>query len=264
MTLVIGIKCTDGVVVASDSLASYTTSTGIPTAGQPTDKIDIISDSIICSTSGPVGLGQRITHQIEQAWSNNRLSGKESPAAMGVLREVIFEPIKAEIEVARIAGQVDPGATRHCRSTTLVAIPIKKRPCLFYFDWQGSPEEATSKLPFVSIGSGQPVADPFLAFLRNIFFKNKQPNLSEGILAATWTLRYAIHAYAYGVGGAQNVVILEASDTGKNGWTARRLAEADMLEHHGQIQYMEEQLQILSNGKPKILPTADPVPTAGS
>ena len=48
----------------------------------------------------------------------------------------------------------------------LVALPIKHETCLFQFAEAGAPEEATRELPFVALGSGQPIADPLPRDLR--------------------------------------------------------------------------------------------------
>lgn len=63
---------------------------------------------------------------------------------------------------------------------TLVALPVRRVPCLFTFDYNGAPEQMTSELPFVALGSGQPIADPFLALLKRLFWLTSQPTLGRG------------------------------------------------------------------------------------
>jgi len=93
---------------------------------------------------------------------------------MTLIRQELWKTIAYETDIARcIAQSLGPMAIQRALTTTLVALPLGHSTCLFQFDEQGAPEEATQELPFVSIGSGQPIADPFLAFLRRIFWPDK-------------------------------------------------------------------------------------------
>src|SRR5262245_30654943 len=74
-----------------------------------------------------------------------------------------------------LIGQEAAGLT--ALSKTMVALPIKRKLCLFQFDYSGAPEEATAELPFIALGSGQPIADPFLAFLKRILWKDHRPTV---------------------------------------------------------------------------------------
>ena len=52
MTLIIGIKCSGGVVIGADSAATMVTATGIETIVQPTTKLDVIKDKVIIGLQG--------------------------------------------------------------------------------------------------------------------------------------------------------------------------------------------------------------------
>ena len=60
----------------------------------------------------------------------------------------------------------------------------------------------------MAIGSGQHIADPFLAFLRRIFWPNRLPTTSEGKASAVWTLYHAIQTNPGGIGFPMQVVTL--------------------------------------------------------
>jgi 20S proteasome alpha/beta subunit len=59
---------------------------------------------------------------------------------------------------------------------------------------QGGWEHLTEDLPFVCIGSGKTNADPFIRYLRYVFFEKQAPNLNEAVLAAYWTVQACIEA----------------------------------------------------------------------
>lgn len=155
---------------------------GQNTIRQSVRKLSILSDKIIVAVSGPVGLGQRINGRVADLYTEGKLAGLKSVDAMTVIRQAIWPDIYGEIQPASAAknliGQI---AGLSSLSHTVVALPLNKKPSLFQFDQQGAPEEATGDLPFVSIGSGQSTADPFLAFIRKIFWPDDLPGLDGNL-----------------------------------------------------------------------------------
>lgn len=219
MTLVVGIKCTNGIVLAADGAATY----GV--MGQSTirqavkKKLKIIDGQVIIGTSGTVGLGQRFAGEIETLWRDKKFSGQSNKPvphhqAMTMIREVLWKHINYEIEVARCSAQtIGPMAIQKCITSTVVALPVSHDLCLFQFDEQGAPEEATDDLPFIAIGSGQHIADPFLAFLRRVLWNDEPPTLSQGILSAVWTLNHAIKTNPGGISDPIQVIKLTKKGT---------------------------------------------------
>ena len=63
MTLLVGVLCTDGVVIGSDSAATL----GSGVLQSPVKKVYVVNDSILVATAGSVGLGQRFRHVVAQA-----------------------------------------------------------------------------------------------------------------------------------------------------------------------------------------------------
>ena len=78
MTLIIGIKCSDGVVLGADGAATFG-SLGRETIRQPvTRKLEILGGRIVVGVSGPAGLGQRFRGEIEALWDNRGFVAKSS------------------------------------------------------------------------------------------------------------------------------------------------------------------------------------------
>ena len=75
MTILIGVLCQDGVVMGSDSSATFTAG-GMKTVEQKTDKIQIIDDKVILMGSGPVGLEQRFHFIIEKYYREGNFVNK--------------------------------------------------------------------------------------------------------------------------------------------------------------------------------------------
>lgn len=253
MTLIVGILCRDGVVMASDSAATFAAS-GLPTIGQQKiSKIYNLSNSILYSNTGAVGIAQVIANQIKISWDNRELGGTKSPEeVMDRIGKKISELLKPYLETAILTRQlVGEALSSLCKS--LVAMPVKQALYLFSFDYNGAPERATQELPFVAMGSGQGIADPFLAFLKRLLVWEKNvPTLGEGRLAAVWTIKHAVLTNPEGVGGPIQLATLSMKE-GKP--TVTIIPEVDIQEHLQQIKAAEDALtnELRTPGRPKEL-----------
>jgi 20S proteasome alpha/beta subunit len=236
VTLIVGIKCSDGIVMGADGAATYAALQQQqlqPTIKQAVMKLQVLSDRVILGSSGPVGLAQLHHAEISHLWEHGALSGKKCHEARPILTKAILKNAEPALRVAAVAKDVlGPVALADAMCHTLIALPINKQPCLIQFSPQGASEEASDDLPFVSIGSGQTTADPFLAFLRKTFWPTKLPNLPEGTLAAVWTLRHAIDFAPGFIADPTRIAVLEKK-TGD--WKARMLSEQEKNDHEQMI-----------------------------
>ena len=206
-----------------------------------------------------MGLGQRINGRIGDLYSEGKLSNKKPVEAMSIIRAAIWPDISGELQAAAVTKQViGQLALPSCLSHSVVALPIDRKFALFQFDQQGAPEEATEDLPFISIGSAQATADPFLAFIHKIFWPTSLPTLEMGIFSTVWTLQHAIDTNPGGVADPKQIMILEKQ--GKD-FNARELEVAELAEHLEAITAAESVLRdfrSLTEGKASSTPAALP------
>ena len=254
MTLIIGIKCSDGFVIGADGAATYAASGGTMTIRQAfKKKIRMVSNQGIVATSGAVGIAQRIWGQICDVQHSSKIfiagsptkPASEKPLAqakthevMAYLRQIIWETIGRELDIARSAAQsIGAQAYSAASSSTIVCLMAGGKPCMIQFDQQGSPEEVNEDLPFVAIGSGQIIADPFLAFLRRIYWPHALPDIQEGIFTAAWALNHTIQTNPGGVGfPLQIITFKQIEETDAKGiksknWRTEEVPEAAWQEH---------------------------------
>jgi hypothetical protein len=212
-------------VLASDSAATFGTG-HTPTIGQQfSTKVYRLADRIAFAGTGAVGMAQLIKDQISLGWAAGRFKNQRSKDELmhnlGVLIGQTVQPYLQSASLARQLG-VTPD-TSLCKS--LLAIDHKGDPCLFQFDYNGAPERATPELPFVALGSGQLIADPFLAFLRRLMWANSRPTVAEGKLVASWTIDHVCKTNPGGVGGAVQMMVLP------RGGNVIELGETEADEH---------------------------------
>lgn len=196
MTVIVGIFCRDGIVIGTDSSATFTDGQ-IRTVEQETEKIDIIQDHVIIAGTGQTGLGQRFVNIVEKAMKANLFNSVESA-------------IEAATELAK-SGIQNFSQTNVQRGAygALVAFPFKGKPCLCEFtlpDFQ--PEMKNDKLWYVSMGGGQLIGDPFLGFMRDVFWRGGPPSLNDGMFSAVWTLHHAIQVNPGGIKGPIHIATL--------------------------------------------------------
>jgi hypothetical protein len=227
VTAIIGILCTDGVVIAADSAATFAAGRQ-RTIEQPFDKIEIIQGSVIIAGTGPIGMGQRFCACVETAWQQQKKNSSLEIAKA-------FTAAGVKDFAATSAPQGEYGA--------LVAYGAAGRPQLAelaLLDFQ--PELKSAKLWYASMGSGQMITDPLLALMREVFWSDGPPPLQDGIFAATWVLQHAIAVNPGGVGEPLRIAVLERANTGGH-YHARFLSDEEIAPHKENVSAAKEHLR---------------------
>ncbi|NOX84055.1 MAG: hypothetical protein GXP06_13935 [Alphaproteobacteria bacterium] len=230
MTSIVAIRCTDGVVVAADSSATFGDGNHIRTIEQPTDrKIEIIGDKIIIAGTGYVGHHQRFTEKIKQLWDANAFKNMDGLEFAKTLARAGLEEFSAThphiLEYAAFVAFDDMKSKTPvlCELPRGAMHPSVQMPPAF----QPEIKDPKDHLWFASAGSGQPITDPFLALFREVFWKDGPPDLQGGKFTALWALKHACDVNPGGIKGPIKMAVLEPA---KNGHMARKLNDDDQAE----------------------------------
>jgi hypothetical protein len=113
-------------------------------------------------------------------------------------------------------------------------------------------EEKDGRLFFVSMGSGQMLADPFLAFVNRVLWKGALPTIEMGPLGVYWTLDHTIKCAAGGIGGKIRIATLGKRD---KQWIA-----SEMLETGESAQFINEIETNISDQAHRIITGARALP----
>ncbi len=239
MTLIIGIKCSNGIVVGADGAATLGNVAG-HTIMQPVAKLNVIRNEIIVGVSGPVSLSQLYCDAVEH--NCDGLDQLRVAEVCRKLRTVFIQDAQVAFQIAALTTQVVGSAAQSgVLHSTLVALATCGTPHLIQFDYQCAPEIANKDLPFVTIGSGQAIADPFLAFIRSIFWEDRLPSLAEGSFALMWTLEHAIRTAPGGIAEPTQMATLQINSSGQT--VAKILPPSDLREHKVMIGEAEKHLR---------------------
>lgn len=228
MTILIGILCKDGVVIGSDSAATSVASDGYPTVEQQTKKIEILNN-VIATSTGSAGLGQRFYQVVTDYWVQNNIENESiSTISVDLSRNTINNFKSSYIECNGFGA--------------LLAYFHQGKFQLCEFDQNSfQPEYKFEHSWFVAMGSGQFLADPFLGFLRRIFWEKSMPDLQEGIFAAQFTLQHTIALNPGGINGPTQIAILKNDNNGQI--IPSFLSDDELREHQDNIDSLEAHIR---------------------
>jgi ATP-dependent protease HslVU (ClpYQ) peptidase subunit len=257
MTLIVGVKCVEGVVLGADSAATFGTPLGQQTIRQETaTKLHISFNKIVIGVSGPVGLSQSYSDEMDSyiqgrghkiTWRNVAEAKKDICGLFWKHAEPVWQ--KAQT-VGRVIGNA---ALDECNHASAAAFAIGSEPHLIQFTTQCNAEEVTEDLPFVALGSGQVSADPFLAFIRRIFWPSGLPSLIDGQIATVWTLDEVIKTNPGGVGGEVKIVVLKKDNKGH--WRCDALSAEEVDGHRQMVADIESKM------REAVSPSSEPPPS---
>lgn len=238
MTLLVGVLCSNGAVIAADRQATHG-AMGQQTVGQSVTKVRVLHGEALYATSGHNGLGQQLCAVVEG--KQPEFKNQRYDANIVKLQDALRPLINNALNTAGLAGRViGNAAMSDAICGGLLAAGFKDGLKLVEITPQVAVEYMTGDIPFISMGSGKASADPFLGFLRKVFWPSTLPTIQEGALAAYWTIQHAIDMKVAGVGFSVDVFVVERSD---KTYKARKLDDAEVAEHADFMKASEEALR---------------------
>ncbi len=252
MTVLVGVRCTDGVIIGADSAVTYSpvSDPNFYTAEAASGrKVYVVHNEIVVATTGEVGLGQRLVRFLQDALSdqnqrNDFLNAPPANAGTWISQNATanFKQTLAPWERSYNLG-------------ALVGVVVQNEPRLYWFDQQNFRPELVGErdetgqfrtLPLITHGGGQKLADPFLLHAHRVLFgEGHFPDVGEGRLLVAWTLDHVIRYNVGGVGGAQCIVALERHN---DGW---QTAEVDVDEMNESVKDIENHIRAYEQPKPE-------------
>jgi len=246
VTLLVGVLCSNGVVIAADRQATHG-ALGQQTVGQSVTKVQVLGGQALYATSGHKGLGQQLGAVVDA--KHQEFKNQSYHAHITKLQEALRKVTDPAFTTAKLAAGVvgHNAAASDAICGGLLAAGFKDGLKLIEITPQVAVELMTEDMPFISTGSGKSSADTFLGFLRKVYWPKQLPSLEEGALAAYWTVQHAIEMKVQGVGFATDVFTVVPKPSGRDGrevvYVARQLDEAELKEHGGLIEAAEEALR---------------------
>jgi hypothetical protein len=214
LTILVGVKCTDGIVIGADSMMTSAMGAS-PLVQEPVaEKLQLVGNKAIIACTGSVGLAQRVKIIADQMWKDKEFTGSGMKTATRLAGLALTDFGSSHVQKHPQLG-INFGA--------LMAMVVQDVPYLVEFgstDFQPELKEATNFC--VSMGSGQMLADPFLTFVKRVLWKGTMPNVERAKIGVFWALSYTCKVAVGNVGGDLKLGVLR-----KHGvdWTASIVAD---------------------------------------
>jgi len=191
VSLIVGIRCTDSLVLAASGPATMPSEDGLPPARQWSKKLRVVGGQAVLGVTGHDGLAQEMALSLERSLAEPDERESADDVLRGKLRDALAAPVQRTVAIHRtLQGLPGFGITsnEYVISQSLLAIPFRNSLRLFLLDPECSVTEVTDELTCATIGSAKAIADPFLAFLRKVLWQDRLPDVALGELSAYWTI----------------------------------------------------------------------------
>lgn len=246
MTVLVGVQCSDGVVIGADSIATSSMGTSPLIHLQSNSKIQIFDGKVIVAATGAVGHSQRLSEHVKEALAGGVFN-------MAKRRECVTNISKRLINDLQVS--LAPLKNNGYGFGALIAAVHSDAAYLVEYDTATfQPEIKDGNLFFVSMGSGQMLADPFLAFVSRVLWRGKMPTVADAKFGVFWALKHAITLAPGGVG--EPIIIASLQKSG-NTWVAAETADNQELQEY--IADLEKHIGAFARAAIEAAPTA-PVP----
>lgn len=256
MTSIVGVYCSDGVVIGTDSSATFS-SGGLRTIEQETKKIEIFHGTVIVAGTGEVGLGQRFCNITEKSFRDANFTKRKSVETVADLSQRAVKDFQSTYTFfPHLPAGFNYGA--------LVAYSTGDSYCLCEFDpthFRPELKLPEQKFYFSTMGSGQVITDPFLALMRKVFWKSDKPTIADAKFITIWALTHAIEVNPGGIKGPIQMAVIRKNDKGR--YSASMISDEEIQEHMDIVNSAESHLtgfkEILQGRlKPATIPDVKP------
>ncbi len=222
MTVVVAFHCSDGVVIAADSMITPSVG-GLNVGHHHGVKLAVLAGPQLFAFAGDQGQAARF--RVMADGLHGIIPQVEHPLdyAIAISRGIVTQLQSTGIALQMINTNTmlafEKGGVHHC--------------CVFEGPLQ--PRFLDADHFYVALGSGKLSADPFLRFLADVFCANNaQPSIREGLFLATWAVQHVIDTNPGGVAGPIRVATFEPNGAG--GFEARSLSDNEIAEHQQAIE----------------------------
>lgn len=264
MTVIVGILCDGGVAIASDRKATNVAflplvePQPVQISTQALTKIALIGTDTILATSGSPPIGDEYETIIKRYQKN--FSGRSYELATKKLKDEIRANVNRHWETADLINKAISMAHAYTLGTCecLLGANFKDGIRLVQILTEGTFDIATKDMPVRVIGTGQMQADPFLVFLRNIFWPDRLPTVDEGVLYAIWAVEYASEVGAPNVGSGINAFSITKYG---NRVSAKEVTEVQIKENQDFIREAKDQLRKIADVRHATPADAKKIPT---
>ncbi|MDI9407850.1 MAG: hypothetical protein QM523_01225 [Candidatus Pacebacteria bacterium] len=198
MTLLVGILCTDGVVIGADSM--LTSSWGNQPLAHHSGKKIWTDEEWIFAYAGNTDIGHSIKYFVESHFKQPIQPQNDNFQFVKRLANSL------SVNLLQIDQGVTAGLLAYHRDNSFFCTILNTINRPFILDKDHF---------YQAMGSGQLGAEPFLIHLLDIFCDGKQPNVNIARFITTWVIEHVIATNAGGVAGPIRIATINYNESDK-------------------------------------------------
>ncbi|MDB5656117.1 MAG: hypothetical protein JWQ94_3730 [Tardiphaga sp.] len=215
MTVVVAFHCSDGVVIAADSMITPSMG-GLSVGHHHGQKIAVLPGPQIFAIAGDIGQNARL-----------RIIAETNHHVIAGLAHSIDFPL--QLTQAIIQQFTATGIQNEIGASPILAFVHANEHQCCVFEGRLQPRMLDEHHYYAAHGSGKLSADPFLRFLTDVFCSKGRPTVREAIFLAAWTVQHVIDVNPGGVAGPVRMATIERD---ANGTLVARNLVADEIDEH--------------------------------
>ncbi|MGY3082126.1 hypothetical protein ACVWZZ_008534 [Bradyrhizobium sp. LM6.10] len=232
MTVIVAFHCSDGVVIAADSMITPSMG-GLSVGHHHGRKISVLAGPQLFAFAGDQGQSARF-----------KIIADSSHAQIPAQSHAINHPLWLSATVIQQFQSTGIGGAINVNTVLAYSHGGESQCCIFEGLLQ--PRLLDEHHYYAALGSGKLSADPFLRFLADTFCQNGRPTLREAIFLAAWTVQHVINTNPGGVAGPIRIATLEVDEDGNI--EARELPDDEISEHQQAVESAGDALRAWRDG----------------
>jgi len=244
MTSLVGIYCTDGIVIGADGVTTIANQ-----IEQPTEKVVVFDrHPVIFAGAGNVGYIKRLNSLFSKMWNGGDVKNVSdqlslakllTKSAIGELEDTYVTPLRKDTSLfSDVTAMV---GFAHGRNHGLCILehgslqPVLLDPQFWY----------------ISLGNNSHITNTFLALIRDVFWRNGPPDVAEGKFAAIWTLQHVIQTNVGGVGGEMSIATIDRNSRGQ--YAPKLLTDGEIALHRQAVDDAKSHLRDFMQQRKQLL-----------
>lgn len=232
MTLVIGIQCTDGVVLAAERGAIP--GTGVVDVSEDVMKVHAVDGRFLVGLGGFSGQAHRYLEGIRRLEIADPASMRRFDVQEEIQKAMIS--LAADVAIPAKATQIIGGDIGTVLAEALVAFLSSDGPSLTHIGAVGMCD-CIDEILYHVIGSGEKIAAPFLSYIKRHVWQHKRPTIATAVVSTMWTFSFA-HNCAGNYSPPWVVATLQASEDGRSA-KIEFLDDDALGTHHQSVEELE-------------------------
>lgn len=195
MSLMAGIRCNEGVVLAACKTATSPFDRNVTDPQREGSGLQVIAGKVLLGVAGHAGLAEEMATALRHSLSGYDLRTTGGDQAMTHVRGALAGPVgltTAMVQALKNIPGSGIGPEAQPLDRALVAFAASGVPYLYILDRECLLSEVTWTASCAAVGTASDLAESFLAFQRRVLWRDAQPTLAQARLAAYWTVRNAI------------------------------------------------------------------------